>query len=55
MKASLGGPAFSHLFFVNDLILFAKADWKNCVAIKEVLDFFFFFFFCDLSGRKNQW
>ena len=44
MKASLGGPAFSHLFFIDYLMLFAKTDWKNCVAIKEVLDFFFFFF-----------
>ena len=47
VKASQGGPAFSHLFFVNDLMLFAKADRKNCVAIKDVLDSF-----CDLSGQK---
>jgi len=47
VKASQGGPAFSHLFFVDDLMLFAKADRKNCVAIKDVLDSF-----CDLSGQK---
>lgn len=47
LKASQGGPAFSHLFFANDLMLFAKADGKNCVAIKDVLDSF-----CDLSGQK---
>lgn len=47
VKASQGGPAFSHLFFVDDLLLFAKADRKNCVAIKEVLESF-----CDLSGQK---
>ena len=44
IKASQGGFAFSHLFFVDDLMLFAKADRKNCVAIKEVLESF-----CDLS------
>ena len=47
MKASQGGPAFSHLFFADDLMLFAKADWKNCVAIKDVLESF-----CDLSRQK---
>ena len=39
-KASQGGLAISHLFFVEDLILFAKADRKNYVAVKEVLDTF---------------
>lgn len=47
MMASRGGIAFSHLFFVDDLVLFAKADHKNCVAIKDVLDTF-----CTLSGQK---
>ena len=47
IKASRGGPAFSHLFFADDLVLFARADRKNCVAIREVLDSF-----CSLSGQK---
>ena len=42
-----GGVAFSHLFFTDDLILFAKADVKNCMAIRDVLDNF-----CMLSGQK---
>ena len=46
VKASQSGPAFSHLFFANDLILFAKADWVNCAAIKDVLDTF-----CSISGQ----
>ena len=46
VKASQSGPAFSHLFFANDLILFAKVDWVNCVAIKDVLDTF-----CSISGQ----
>lgn len=45
IKASQGGPDFSHIFFAEDLMLFAKADRKNCMAIREVLDFF-----CELSG-----
>jgi hypothetical protein len=47
VKAARNGPAFSHLFFADDLVLFAKADRKNCQSIKEVLETF-----CDLSGQK---
>lgn len=47
IKASRSGPAFSHLFFANDLVLFTRVDWKNCVAIREVLDSF-----CSISGQK---
>ena len=50
IKVSQGGPTFSHLLFADDLVLFAKADRKNCVAIREVLDSF-----CSISGQKvNQ-
>ena len=45
--ASRGGLAFSHLFFPNDLVLFAKADLKNFIAIKDALDTF-----CELFGQK---
>ena len=45
IKASRGGLTFSHLFFVDDLVLFMKADQKNCVAIREVLDSF-----CSISS-----
>ena len=47
IKASRGGLAFSHLFFADDLVLFAKADRKNCLAVRDVLDSF-----CSLSGQK---
>ena len=47
MKASSSGPTFSHLFFVDDLVLFAKADPTNCSAIRDVLDVF-----CSLSGQS---
>ena len=40
VKASRSGPSFSHLFFANDLLLFAKANQANCIAIREVLDTF---------------
>ena len=49
LKASRGGPGFSHIFFADDLLLFAKANSKNCEAISEVLQNF-----CNLSGKKNQ-
>lgn len=47
VKASRNGPAFSHLFFADDLVIFAKADSKNCTNIRETLDSF-----CALSGLK---
>ena len=47
VKSSQSGPAFSHLFFADDLMLFAKADRKNCIAIRDVLDSF-----CSFSGQK---
>ena len=46
VKASRSGPAFSHIFFADDLLLFAKADQDNCHAIKEVLEVF-----CKKSGQ----
>ncbi|KAK9994753.1 hypothetical protein SO802_024456 [Lithocarpus litseifolius] len=46
VKASQSGPAFTHLFFADDLILFAKADGVNCATIREVLDTF-----CNISGQ----
>lgn len=47
LKASQGGEAFSHLFFANEIVLFTKADRKNCMVVKDVLDTF-----CSLSGQK---
>ena len=47
VRASRSGPSFSHVFFADDLMLFAKADYKNCEAIIEVLDNF-----CNLVGQK---
>lgn len=37
--------AFSHLFFADNLVLFAKADVKNSMAVRDVLDTF-----CMLFG-----
>ena len=45
VKASRNGPAFSHLFFADDLVLFASANMKNCCNVRETLDTF-----CELSG-----
>ena len=40
VKASRSGPSFSHLFFADDLVLFAKANVESYNAIREVLDTF---------------
>ena len=47
VKSSQSGMAFSHLFFVDDLVLFAKADHVNCSTIRDVLDDF-----CTRSGQS---
>ena len=47
IKASKNGPIFSHIFYADDLMLFAKANSKNCNAILEVLDNF-----CNMAGQK---
>ena len=47
IKASRSSLAFSYLFFTDDLVLFARANRKNCVAIREVLDSFY-----SISGQK---
>ena len=47
VKASQSAPAFSHVFFTDYLLLFAKADRKNCTAIGDVLDSFY-----ELSRQK---
>ena len=46
VKASRSGLAFSHLFFADDLVLFAKANPENYVTIRGVLDDF-----CNQSGQ----
>ena len=46
VKTSRNGLPFSHLFFADDLVLFAHANPKNCLAIREVLNDF-----CAKSGQ----
>ena len=46
VKSARGGLAFSHLFFADDLVLFARADQANCTIVREVLDEF-----CDRFGQ----
>ena len=47
VKASRSGSAFSHLFFADDLVLFANADQDNCHTIKVVLQEF-----CSRFGQR---
>ena len=47
LKAFRENIGISHLFFMDDLIIFAKVDEDSCEAISEVLDEF-----CEESGQK---
>ena len=47
VKASRSGPGFSHIFFADDLLLFASTSQRNMEAVSEVLDEF-----CSLTGQK---
>uniref|UniRef100_A0A2N9HWM1 Reverse transcriptase domain-containing protein n=1 Tax=Fagus sylvatica TaxID=28930 RepID=A0A2N9HWM1_FAGSY len=47
VKTAINGPSFTHLFFADDLILFAKAIRSNCITINRVLDTF-----CSASRQK---
>lgn len=47
LKASRENIGVSHLFFADDLILFAKVEDKVCMAIMEVLKRF-----CEEFGQK---
>ena len=46
VKSLKSGPSFSHLFFTNDLVLFAKANQANCSTIRDVLD--------EISEKSGQ-
>ena len=47
IKASRSGLAFSHLLFADDLVFFARVDYINCGAIRDVMDEF-----CSVSGQS---
>lgn len=47
VSASRGGLAFSHLFVADDLMLFRKANRKNCQSMMDALDCFY-----RISGQK---
>lgn len=47
IRASRNGPCLSHLFFVDDLILFGEASVQQATLIKNCLDVF-----CNASGQK---
>nr|KYP54501.1 Transposon TX1 uncharacterized [Cajanus cajan] len=42
-----GGPAVSHLFFADDVLLFSKAKTSSMRTIMKVIDLF-----CDASGMR---
>ena len=54
VKASRDNIGISHLFFVDDLMLFAKASEDNCETIKEVLECFYAELSQKVSVNKSQ-
>ncbi|KAA3487439.1 reverse transcriptase [Gossypium australe] len=47
IKLSRSGPAISHLFFADDLVIFCKAHIGQAWLLKSILDQF-----CEVSGHK---
>ena len=47
MKLNKIGPDLSHLFFVDDLLLFTEASMEQASVIQQCLDDF-----CDVSRQK---
>ncbi|GMI65822.1 hypothetical protein like AT3G24255 [Hibiscus trionum] len=47
IRLSRNGPSISHLFFADDLVLFAEASMEQMLTIKATLDLF-----CECSGHK---
>lgn len=54
IKASRDNIGMSHLFFANDLMLFAKASEDNCETIKKVLECFYAKSSQKVSVDKSQ-
>lgn len=49
-----GGPCLTHLFFANDLLLFATADTKHCATITEVMNEFSFISRLMINLQKSK-
>ncbi|KAK3212866.1 hypothetical protein Dsin_017572 [Dipteronia sinensis] len=47
VKISRNGPAISHLFFADDLILFGQDSVQQAQLMKDCIDMF-----CDISGQQ---
>lgn len=54
IKVSDGGPEISHLFFVDDYLLFTKASCSQVRLVKEVLDAFHKAFGLKVNVQKPR-
>ncbi|KAA3488944.1 Retrovirus-related Pol polyprotein LINE-1 [Gossypium australe] len=47
IRLSRSGPALSHMFFADDLVIFSRAEMDQALLLKKILRRF-----CDFSGHK---
>lgn len=54
IKLSTSGPALSHLFFVDDLVIFSKVNIKHGTLLKNIIAQFYKFSGHCVNARKTN-
>lgn len=49
-----GGPKLSHLFFVDDLVLFGEASLETAMMMKAIIDQFYVFLGHKVNSSKSM-
>jgi hypothetical protein len=50
VKMNMAGPAFTHVMYLDDIMVFAKANCREVEALDECLETY-----CGWSGQKINW